>query len=206
MPVSRGRHGKLVDNFSPESDVTSLQDLKNNECPASSFPNLPASCRAVLVMRIQHRLSLFSSTLPPPPFPPPLPQTGYSDNLLYVCLCTCVCVCMSEGGKETQSDNWSIAVFLYLIIFSFIYTLTHPASWRKRDLRQVASSVLLGRLPEVLNKQNCNSPGLGREHVARSRSGLKPLRCRAPHSHTHRQRHGRHISSCTNAFTTRNRC
>jgi len=26
LPVSRGRHGKLVDNFSHESDVTSLQD------------------------------------------------------------------------------------------------------------------------------------------------------------------------------------
>ena len=26
LPVSRGRHRKLVDNFSPESDVTSLQD------------------------------------------------------------------------------------------------------------------------------------------------------------------------------------
>jgi len=26
LPVSRGRHGKLVDNFSHELDVTSLQD------------------------------------------------------------------------------------------------------------------------------------------------------------------------------------
>ena len=78
-------HGKLVDNFSPESDVTSLQDSvtsrpyldtsledsfysrassvkfhssKNNEWPASSFPDLLASCRAVLVMRIQLGLSL----------------------------------------------------------------------------------------------------------------------------------------------------
>ena len=84
LSVSRGRHGKLVDNFSPESDVTSpvpvtsrpyldtsLEDSflftcifskvsssKNNECPASSFPDLLASCRAVLVMRIQLKLSL----------------------------------------------------------------------------------------------------------------------------------------------------
>jgi len=84
LPVSRGRHGKFVDNFSHESDVTSLQNpftsrpyktpfylyyfvprkiqrgilLKTNECPSSSFPNLLASCRAVLVMRIQLRLSL----------------------------------------------------------------------------------------------------------------------------------------------------
>jgi len=75
--------GKLVDNFSPESDVTSLKTpsrhvptrplsnftivfpvkseeafFQNNDCPASSFPDLLASCRAVLVMRIQHRLSL----------------------------------------------------------------------------------------------------------------------------------------------------
>jgi len=76
--------GKLVDNFSHESDVTSLQDpfmscpyktpfyfyycvsrkirrgilLKKNECPASSFSDLLAFCRAVLVMRIQLRLSL----------------------------------------------------------------------------------------------------------------------------------------------------
>jgi len=32
--------------------------FQNNDCPASSFPDLLASCRAVLVMRIQHRLSL----------------------------------------------------------------------------------------------------------------------------------------------------
>ena len=87
LPVSRGRHGKLVDNFSHESDVTSLQDpftscpcqtpfyffycvprkirrsflSKNDECPASSFPDLLASCRVVVVMRIQLRLSLYLS-------------------------------------------------------------------------------------------------------------------------------------------------
>jgi len=85
LPVTRGRHGKLVDNFSNESDVMSLEDPfmscpyktpfyfyycvprkirrgilpKNNECPASFFPELLASCRAVLVMRIQLRLSLY---------------------------------------------------------------------------------------------------------------------------------------------------
>jgi len=68
----------LVDNFSHESDVTSLQDpftsrsyqtpscfyycvprkIRNNECAASSFPDLLASCRAVVAMRLQVRLSL----------------------------------------------------------------------------------------------------------------------------------------------------
>ena len=34
-PVSRGRHGKLVDNFSHESDVTSLQDPSAAVCPTT---------------------------------------------------------------------------------------------------------------------------------------------------------------------------
>ena len=66
LPVSRGRHGRLLDNFSPESDVTSLQD-PFTECPASSFPYFLASFLAVLVIRIQHRISLFPLLLCAPP-------------------------------------------------------------------------------------------------------------------------------------------
>jgi len=79
-------NGKLIDNFSQESDVTSLQDhfdtsfevflficrfainhlLWIHVCPASSFPDLLASCLAVLAARhdgIQLRLSLMTSQL-----------------------------------------------------------------------------------------------------------------------------------------------
>jgi len=84
--VSRGRHGKLVDNFSRESDVTSLQDsftsrpykttvYFNNCVPRKirrgilhktmvylhlPFPTFLTSCLAVLATRNQFRGFLYS--------------------------------------------------------------------------------------------------------------------------------------------------
>ena len=47
--------------FYSRASSVKFHSSKNNEGPASSFPDLLASCRVVLVMRIQLRLSLVMS-------------------------------------------------------------------------------------------------------------------------------------------------
>jgi len=74
LPVSRGRHGKLVDTFSHESDLTSLQfpilfllPVKSEDAfflkqcvLASSFPDLVDVLPSVLATRISSSFSYVS--------------------------------------------------------------------------------------------------------------------------------------------------
>jgi len=97
--VSRGRHGKLVDNFSHELDVMSLQN------PFTSLPYKTPSCHVPT-----RPLSIFTTVFPVKS------REAFSSNSMSnirhlllvsancslrhccvcVCACVCVCVCMCK--------------------------------------------------------------------------------------------------------------
>jgi hypothetical protein len=143
LPVCRGRHGKLVDNFSHESDVTSLQD------PFTSRPyKTPFYFYYCVPHKIPRGAQLLVSTLAvyASAFRPMFPSSPCVVEIVFVKLC----------NFPILKPTWHVLLTLTPISVMLRFELfnPHPTNHSTCDTRRNSCSVSDGGVGAEVMKMN----------------------------------------------------